>query len=77
MTIHISNSRETSAVRRVHQQGQNYVQYLSIRQSLEENIIQLQKLLEMHNRIKNKRRKKRRLKPLAAFAQLTFLSPHV
>ena len=38
MTIHISNSLETSAVRRLHQEGQNYVQYLSIRQSLAETL---------------------------------------
>ena len=50
----------------------------SIKQSLAETLYNMYKLLEMHNRIiKNKRRKKRRLTPLAAFAQLTFLSPHV
>ena len=40
----------------------------SIKQSLAQTLDNMYKFLEMHNRIKNKLRKKRRLKPLAAFA---------
>ena len=57
MTIHISNSLETSAVRRLHQEGQNYVQYLSIRQSLAETLYNCRSFLRCITGLKQTKEK--------------------